>query len=107
MRVFVSGMFKLMLYVAKDHNEEELVQVHCDSHDKNVWILWPITFVIDRPLPKNGWKMADGQLLFLILYIWRSLTELPNLNPLIFLQWIFGAQLSNLVSTNFASYMVV
>ena len=85
MRAVVSGtcMFKLMLYVAKDHNnyEVELVQIHCDSHDKNVWTLWPITFVIDRPLPKNSRKMADGQLLFLTLHIWRSLTKLLNSNP--------------------------
>ena len=29
--------------------------------------LWLITCVIGRLLPRNGWKMADGQLLFRIL----------------------------------------
>ena len=55
-----------MLHATKGHifaiKKSEL-EIHCDSQDKNVQTLWPIMCVIGRPLPENGWKMANGQLL--------------------------------------------
>ena len=42
-----------------------------------------------------------------ILYVWQSLTELPNLNPPIFLQWRFGVQPPNLIPTNISGYTVL
>ena len=40
------------------------------------------------------------------IYIWRSLTKPPNLNPPIFLQWRFGAQPPNLIPANISGYTV-
>ena len=42
-----------------------------------------------------------------ILYVWQSRTELPNLNPLIFLQLRFWAQLPNLILANISGYTAV
>ena len=42
-----------------------------------------------------------------IMYVWQSLTESPNLNPPIFLQWRFGAHPPNLIPTNISGYMVL
>ena len=38
---------------------------------------------------------------YLHIYIWRSLTKLPNLNPLIFLEWRFGAEPPNFNSCQY------
>ena len=40
------------------------------------------------------------------LVVWQSISQLPNLNPPIFLRWRFGAQPPNLIPTNISSYMV-
>ena len=39
-----------------------------------------------------------------ILYVRQPLTETPNLNPPIFLQWLFGAHLPSLI--NISGYTV-
>ena len=40
------------------------------------------------------------------MYIWRSLTKFPNLNPPILLQFQFVAQLLNLILANISRYTV-
>ena len=52
-------------------------------------------------------KLKSAKLSYLhILYVWRSCTELPHLNPPIRLQWQFGIQPPNLISTNIYGYTV-
>ena len=46
-----------------------ILQIHCDLQEKNVRTLWPNTYVIGQPLPKNGQKMANGRLLFRTLQV--------------------------------------
>ena len=41
-----------------------------------------------------------------IIYVWRSYSELPNLNPPISLQWRFWAQPPNLIPANVSSCTV-
>ena len=40
-------------------------------------------------------KLKSTNISYLHIYIWRSLTKLPNLNPPIFLHWQFGTQPPN------------
>ena len=40
------------------------------------------------------------------IYVWRSLTEPPNINLPIFLQWRFRAQPPNLIPANISGYTV-
>ena len=35
-------------------------------------------------------KLKSANISYSHIYVWQSLTELPNLNPPIFLQWRFG-----------------
>ena len=51
-------------------------------------------------------KFKFANILYLHIYVWQSLTEPPNLNSPIFLQWRFGVQLPNLIPANISSYMV-
>ena len=45
--------------------------------------------------------------LLIYIYVWRSHTELPNLDPPVFLQWWFWAQPPNLIPANISVYTVV
>ena len=51
-------------------------------------------------------KLKSANISYLHMYVWRSLTEQPNLNPPIFLQWQFGAHPPNLIPANISGYMV-
>ena len=42
-------------------------------------------------------KLKSANISYLHIYIWRSLTKSPNLNPHIFFQWLFWAQPPNLI----------
>ena len=51
-------------------------------------------------------KLKSINTSYLHIYVWRSLTGPPNLNPPIFLQWRFRAQTPNLIPTNISGYTV-
>ena len=51
-------------------------------------------------------KLKSANISYLHVYVWWSLTELPNLNLPIFLQWRFGVQLPNLIPANISGYTV-
>ena len=57
-------------------------------------------FVCQSTFATTKLKSANTSYLH-ILYVWRSLTELP-----IFQQWRFGPQPPNLIPTNISGYMV-
>ena len=46
-------------------------------------------------------------IVLLLLYVWRSLTELPNLNLRIFCNGDFGPNHQILIPTNISGYMVI
>ena len=48
-------------------------------------------------------KLKSANISYLHMYVWRSLTEQPNL---IFLQWRFGAHPPNLIPANISGYTV-
>ena len=52
-------------------------------------------------------KLKSANISYLHIYVWRSLTEPPNLNPPIFLQWRFRAQPTNLIPANISGYTVL
>ena len=52
-------------------------------------------------------ELKSANISYSHIYVWRSLTEPPNLNSPIFLQWQFWAQPPNLIPTNISSYTVV
>ena len=52
-------------------------------------------------------KLKSANISYSHIYVWRSLTEPPNLNPPIFLQWQFWAQLPNLIPANISGYTVI
>ena len=52
-------------------------------------------------------KLKSANISYLHIYVWRSLTEPPNLNSPIFLQWRFRAKPPNLITANISSYTVV
>ena len=51
-------------------------------------------------------KLKSANISYLHIYIRRSLTELSNLDPPIFLQWRFVAQPPSLIPTNTSGYTV-
>ena len=51
-------------------------------------------------------KLKSTDISYLHIYIWRSLTKPPNLNPPICMQWRFGAQPPNLIPANISGYTV-
>ena len=51
-------------------------------------------------------KLKSTNISYLHIYIWWSLTEPPNLNPPIFLQWRYRVQSPNLIPTNISGYTV-
>ena len=51
-------------------------------------------------------KFKSANISYSYIYVWRSLTEPPNLNPPIFLQWQFWPQPPNLIPTNISVYTV-
>ena len=52
-------------------------------------------------------KLKSPNVSYLYIYICWSLTDPPNRNPPIFLQWQFGAQPPNLIPTNIFGYTVI
>ena len=52
-------------------------------------------------------KLKSANISYLHIYVWRSLTKPPNLNPPIFLQWRFRARPPNLIPANISGYTVV
>ena len=44
---------------------------------------------------------------YLHIYVWRSLSKPPNLNPPIFLKWRFGVEPPNLIPANISGYTVI
>ena len=51
-------------------------------------------------------KLKSAKISYSHIYVWRSRTELPNLNPPIRLQWQYGSQPPNLIPANIFGYMV-
>ena len=51
-------------------------------------------------------KLKSAKISYSHIYIWRSRTEPPNLNPPIRLQWQFGTQPPNLIPANISGYTV-
>ena len=51
-------------------------------------------------------KLKSASISYLHIYVWQSLTEPPNLNPPVFLQWRFRAQPLNLIPANISGYTV-
>ena len=51
-------------------------------------------------------KLNSANISYLYIYVCQSLIRPPNLNPPIFLQWRFRAQLPNLIPANISSYMI-
>ena len=91
----------------------------CDHHDCNRdYII--VVYII--PYSRKTWrgikfgglavqlaiaKLKSANISYLhILYVWQSLTEPPNLNLPIFLQWRFRAQPPNLIPANISGYTV-
>ena len=52
-------------------------------------------------------KLKSANISYLHIYVWQSLTELPNLNPPILLQWRFWVQPPNLIPANISGYTVI
>ena len=54
-------------------------------------------------------KLKSANISYSHIYVWRSHTELPNLDPPVFLQWWFWAQPPNLIPANISEsvYTVV
>ena len=52
-------------------------------------------------------KLKSAKISYLHIYVWRSRTKPPNLNPPVCLQWQFGTQPPNLIPANISGYTVL
>ena len=70
------------------------------------WKVWQGIKFGDLAVQFATAKLNSTSASYLHIYVWGSLTELPNLNPSIFLQWRFRTQPPNLIPANISVYTV-
>ena len=87
---------------------------HCLLLKENLHVIPAIGRAIYRIAGKFGCfavyiitaKLKSAKISYSHIYVWRSRTEPPNLNPPIFLQQRFWAQPPNLIPANISGYTV-
>ena len=68
--------------------------------------LYPIKPLFDLTYCQASCNTSTANISYLHIYVQRSLTEPPDLNLPVFLQWRFRAQPPNLTPTNISGYIV-